>query len=468
MKKKYIFLFFLFSNIFCSQKSGYNNLIRDSENLFYKEKLPYSASKNLIEHVNEENEEQLLFMMEAAFLLHSAEKFDISNKILLNADKKAEELAVSITEEMFSLLSSETTKDYKPEDYERVLLNMTLGLNFLLQEEYDSALVEFKKVNYKLDMIRQKTGRIYKINLMAKYLASISAAAADDLDYAYIELKQIEKIKPGIPHVVRDMMKLCYKLNYMDDYAVLAKKYPRYKYTHDENLSEVVIVYEEGLSPIKVSRGPLLQYRGMRELLKASIQVTLITQSVTGVTISAAMAMLGSVEHPIPTYQKRPYDINKIQISLEDEKGKKYNIDPILMNDVEETMIGNFEDSYAKMEQKMVLKIATKLIAAIVAQKAAEATAKKFKQTKGIAGLIGVVAGVATGAILFSLEEPDVRCWHTIPAAFQSGSLLLPAGKYKMNISFFSKNGNLAWERDAGEVELKSNKPNIFLYRTVD
>ncbi|MDH5721276.1 MAG: hypothetical protein OEZ13_11785 [Spirochaetia bacterium] len=468
MKKKYLILLLALPFLFCSKRPGYNMLIKDSEKLFYEQKQPYMASKSLIDEANNENEDQLLFMMEAGYLLHSAEKFDISNKVLLNADKKSEELAVSVTEETLAVLSSDTTKDYKPEDYERVLLNMTLGLNFLLQEDYDSALVEFKKVNYKLNMIKEKTGRIYKVNLMAKYLASISAAYADDLDYAYIELKQIEDIKPGIPYVVRDMMKLCHKLKYMDDFKVLARKYPKYAYKHKDNLAEIIVVYEEGLSPIKESRGSLLEVEDMRKLLEASIQMSIASQSATGVTLSGAMAMLSNADHPIPEYKIRDYDINKMIVTLEDDKGKKHYIEPVLMNDIENTMIRNFEDNYNKMKNKMVLKIAAKVVTAIVAQQLAEKTAKQFKKTKGIAGLIGAAAGIATSAVLFSLEEPDLRCWHTIPAAFQAASLLIPQGSYKMKVSYFNRNGELAWEKDSGTVELSSKKPGIFLFRTVE
>ncbi len=455
----------------CS-KPKYTVLIREAENAYYKTRDPYAASKALITHVNNENEDQLLFMMEAGMLLHAAEQFDSSNKILLLADKKADNMAKSISGEAASYFTNERGKPYRGEDYERVLVNMILGINFMKQGKYDSAMVEFKKVTYKLNAIKKKTGRKYKMNLMAKYLAAVAATAADELEFAYVELKQIERIKPGIPIIARRLMQTALLLGYNDDYKTYRAKYRRYAPKNAvvraaSEHSDLVMIYQAGKAPIKVSRGRLLDEKGMRVTLHAAIRVAILSQNATGVTIATAMALLATAQHPIPKYKRRRSSVNRALLKVTDEAGKEYKVSSALLNNVEDTMVKNFEDQYASMRSKMVKRIAIKVVATIVAQQVAERTAKKLKAGGGVAALIGFAAGAAVGVATFSAEKPDLRCWHTLPASFQAGQLILKPGKYNATLSYY-QGSSVVEEKDLGEITVKEKQPTIVLARSTD
>jgi hypothetical protein len=166
-----ILLAFFFCITACT--TDYNKLIKDSETTFYKGQY-MEAARKLLPHVNKKDKNQLLFLMECGLMLHAAGEYEKSNTILLGAAKIADTIATSISKQAAALLLNETQTNYKGEDFERVLIHMYIGINFLMLRDADSARVSFKKVNDLLRDINVTTGRSYKQNLMAKYLTAVA------------------------------------------------------------------------------------------------------------------------------------------------------------------------------------------------------------------------------------------------------------------------------------------------------
>lgn len=467
---KYFVLLFLLFFTSCSS-FNYNLAMKDAEAVYYNQKDPYNASKKLIDYANKKNENQLLFLMEAGYLLHAAKKHEESKRVLLAADRKADDMAKSMSKEALSYIINEKGKKYRGEDFERVIVNMINGLNFLMLRDFDGALVEFKKVNYKLKVIKKRTGKIYKINLMAKYLASVAAALVNDLDYSYVELKQIEKIKPGIPLISRSLIILSKRLGYDDDFREWIRKYPRSVLQKNispyKNSSEVVVIYQSGKAPVKVSRGKLLKEPGMKKALMNGLLIAIATKNAGGITAASALYGLRDAEHPIAKYKRRNYRISRVELELANKDNKNILISPKVLNDVEYTMTKNFEDNYRNYKKKMVAGIATKVIIAMVAQKGASKAAKRANLGAASA-LIGLAIGVVASKILFSTQKPDLRCWHTIPANFQAGSRILPAGLYTGKIKFYDKSNNFVREQELKPFRLGPKEPFILLIRTTE
>ena len=457
----------LFFGLACG-KEKYTVLIKDAETTYYQKKDPKLASQKLIPHVNEEDEDQLLFMYEAGMLLHHAKQFETSNKILLDADKRAENLATSITGEISSYLINERGKPYKGEDYERVMVNMVLGLNFLQLGKYDDALVEFKRVNIKLNSIKKRTKNLYKVNLMAKYLAAFSAQLAQEYEYGYVELKQIHKINSKIDLVGAQLMRFAKIQKYADDYAKWKSKYTKVKIEKNfQSKIPVMLVHESGKAPIKVSRGKLLEESGMLVTLREAIHLAITGKSTAGITVVAAIAALAMAEHPIPKYIKRDATISSIRLTLK-QNNNKHVFKSHTLNSIEDTMIKNFEDHYTSIKSKMVKRIAAKVVASLMAQKAAKATAKALKADGVLTSLISFAAGAAVGFATLAFEKPDLRCWHTLPKSYATDLKYIKPGKYNMKVSYYDKGGNLVEENSRDVVELKKGQPFIYVDRTTD
>ena len=223
----------------------YREVISAPEQKFYQGQ-EYEAARMILPHINKAGKDRLLFMMEAGYLLHMAGRYEDSNRVLLAAAQMAEVVPISISREVAALLADQTVTNYRGEDFEKVLVHMYLGINFLMLKEYDEAAVEFKAVNNELLKIKTENGEArYKQNIMAKYLAAIahelraaSTGNEDDLEYAEVEYRQILGLKPDLAMARKDLAQLRSPLN--------------------ASTGELVVIFQAGRCPVKVSRGKLV------------------------------------------------------------------------------------------------------------------------------------------------------------------------------------------------------------------
>ncbi len=454
-----VFIFFITS---CS--TDYNTLIKDSETEFYKNNY-MNAAKKLLPYINKEDNNQLLYMMECGLMLHTAGEYEKSNKILIDAGKLSDKIATSISKEAAALLLNETKTNYKGEDFERVLIHMYTGINFLMLNKPDSARVSFKKVNDLLREINVTTGKSYKQNLMAKYLTAISFELTADInrdendrEFAYIEYKQIHELDPKLELVHNDLMRLADRLGDRDDYNKWSAKFGK-KFAIPRGAGELIVFYQAGRGAVKASRGRL-----MKDLkMKNGITVSLSSMPLkAGVTVAAALLTLGMVEHPIPVFQKRSNKIRFIELDINNRSANT-----ILLEDIENTAVKNMEDQYTSMYMKVAAGVAVKAAASVAAGLAAKEIAKKSgKQIGQFAGIIGLVAGAGTGAALGSQIQPDLRCWHTLPAGLQIGRLFLNPGVYDIGIKYIDYSGKTGEEK-SGKIEIKKGEKTFLNYRSL-
>ena len=460
----FISITFLFLITACT--TNYNTLIKDSETEFYKNNY-MSAAKKLLPYINKQDKNQLLFMMECGLMLHAAGEYEKSNKILIDAGKLADRIATSISKEAAALLLNETQTNYKGEDFERVLIHMYTGINFLMLNKPDEARVSFKKVNDLLREINVTGGKSYKQNIMAKYLTAIAFELTaelnkdeNDTEFAYIEYKQIHELDPKLDMVYNDLLRLSARLGDWDDYNKWAAKFGR-KYTAPKDSGELIVFYQAGRGAVKESRGKLLKDVTM----KNSITVSLSSMPLkTGVTVGAALIALNLAEHPIPVFKKRSNKIKELELSV---NGNNMT-DTVLLEDVENTAVKNMEEKYTGMYVKTAAGIAVKAAASVAAGLAAKQVAKHSgnKNIDAFSSVIGLVVGAGTGAALTSQIKPDLRCWHSLPANLQLGRLFLNPGTYDISIKYIDQSGKVS-ETKSSKIEIKKGEKTFLNYRTL-
>ncbi|MBN2403096.1 MAG: hypothetical protein JXN64_11940 [Spirochaetes bacterium] len=445
--------------------TDYNTLIKDSESEFYKNNY-MSAAKKLLPYINKEDKNQLLFMMECGLMLHAAGEYEKSNTILIDAGKLADKIATSISKEAAALLLNETQTNYKGEDFERVLIHMYTGINFLMLNNPDNARVSFKKVNDMLREINVTGGKTYKQNIMAKYLTAIAFELTADMnkdendtEFAYIEYKQIHELAPKLELVYDDLQRLAYKLGDKEEYNKWVSKFGK-RYNVPKNSGELIIFYHAGRGAVKASRGNLLKDSKM----KTGITVSLGSMPLkTGVTVGAALIALNVAEHPIPVFKKRSNKIRQLEIDI---NGKK-TAGTVLLEDIENTAVKNMEEQYSGMYMKVAAGIAVKAAASVATGLAARQVAKSSgKQVGQFAGIIGAIAGATTGAALASQIKPDLRCWHTLPANLQIGRMFLMPGVYDITVKYINNNGTVS-ETRTSKIEIKNGVKTFLNYRTI-
>lgn len=444
---------------------SYVQVMKDSEKMFYYGQYKEAARK-LLPAVNKSGKDQLLFMMEAGLMLHAAGDYPNSNKVLLEAGKLAERIALSVSKEAASLFLNETVTNYRGEDFERVLIHMYLGINFLMLKDADSARVEFKKVNDLLRDINVTSGKAYKQNLMAKYLTAIAFEISADSDndfndreFAYIEYKQIYELDPRLAMVYRDLQRLSSRLKDAEDYNKWIGRFGKQD-NIPADAGELVMIFQAGQGAIKLSRGPLLSDKAMESGIRVSLNGIPMKE---GVTIAGVLVALRVAENPIPKFQKRSNKIDHVVINVDGVDMAR----TVMLEDIESTAVKNLEDDYARLYMKVAAGIAVKAATAVAAGIAAKKLAEQSKQAGGYAGLIGTLVGAGVGAGLVTQIKPDLRCWHTLPANLQLARLFLRPGDHKVVVKFRDAAGNQVSPPVESTIQITKGERTFYNYRTL-
>lgn len=446
--------------------SDHSQVITQSEKLYHQGYVSEAAGL-IKEEAYSSGKSQLLYLMEAGMMLHTAEDYDNSIKVMMRAARMADQVPISVSKQAASLFLNEKVTNYRGEDFERVLTHMYLGINFLMMKEPDEARVEFKEVNIQLTRINNESGKKYNQNVMAKYLTAVSYEMIGDMDrdeeaweFAYIEYKQVAKLRPDLAMVYADLQRLAKKLGYEDDYQDLVAQYGQ-REKAPEGSGELVVIYQAGLSAVKASRGKLLSDQAMAR----SIDVALRNMPLeAGVTTTMVMAALNKAENPIPKYEKRSNKVASLRIVLNNTNLGK----TIEMEDIENTAVRTMEDDYGRLRAKVaagiVTKIATSLAVGLATQKVAEQSDNQY--ISALSGLMGAAAGGATGAALASQIKPDLRCWHSLPANLQLGRWFVEPGTYTVTLQFLNNYGQVT-RTETDEVEIVSGERAFLNYRTL-
>ncbi len=444
---------------------SYVQVMKDSEKMFYHGQYKEAARK-LLPAVNKSGKDQLLFMMETGLMLHAAGDFQNSNKVLLEAAKLADRIALSVSKEAASLFLNETVTNYRGEDFERVLIHMYLGINFLMLKDADSARVEFKKVNDLLRDINVSSGKTYKQNLMAKYLTAIAFEISADKDndfndreFAYVEYKQIYELDPRLAMVYRDLQRLAKKLNDAEDYNKWVGMFGQ-RDTIPANAGELVMIFQAGQGAIKLSRGSLLSDKAMETGIRVSLNGIPLK---TGVTVGGVLVALRIAENPIPKFTQRSNRVDHVIINVNGADMAR----TIMLTDIETTAVKNLEDDYNRLYMKVAAGIAVKAATAVAAGIAAKKIAEQSKKVGGYAGLIGTLVGAGVGAGLVSQIKPDLRCWHTLPANLQLARIFLPPGDHKVVVKFRDAAGNQVAPPVESKIRITKGERTFYNYRTL-
>ena len=86
---------------------------------------------------------------------------------------------------------------YKGDDFEKVMINAMLAINFLSLGDMEGALVETRRLNEKLEHYRIDGKKPYKQSELALYLSAMIWEADGKWDDAYIDFVKAYKVNPG-------------------------------------------------------------------------------------------------------------------------------------------------------------------------------------------------------------------------------------------------------------------------------
>ncbi len=444
---------------------NYAERMEASEEAFYSGDYN-KAAQTTLSKLQEGSKNSLLYMMEAGMMLHAGEDYKRSNEILLKAAKLSEELKISVTKQAASVLLNERSTNYRGENFERVLIHTYIGINFMMMENFESARVEFQKVSRMLKNIKDSGGPDFEQSVLARYLTALCYESIGDTDndyqaheFAYLEYKKVYELKPSLPMIKADLVRVAEKLGDTEDLSIWKSKFGAVNTGNYKNSGELVVIHQAGRGAYKKSRGTLLDDEGMRVAIVVSLNNMTLQE---GVTVAAILIALKNIEHPIPDYVTPQNRIHHINISSADNA---FNSRTYSLENITATAKLSAENKYRVTRKKVAAGIAVKAVATYASSVAAEKIAEKT-QFKDASKAIGFITGAAVGTTLASQIKPDLRCWRTLPAEIQISRINLQPGKYDILINSVDKNGT-SYNVEKKTVTIEKEKRTVLNFRTL-
>jgi hypothetical protein len=365
----------------------------ESDHLFRSGQFDQAAErlKKGLADQGENSRDELLYLLDIGLSLHSAGKFEESNKVLLKADKMAEiKDYTSLAAETTTLLTSENIKDYKGEDFEKVMINTYLSMNYALMGDHENALVEARRVNHKLLLMVTDGQRKYKQNAFARYLSAMLYESDGNYSDAYIDYKETFKIDPAYPGLSGDLWRMARLQGMSDETDRWDEEFKLTDADHKKAMAagprsgkgEIIVLYENGISPVK----------------KANPNF-----------------------YSIPKFFPRPNPVlfGKVTVKpLTAGLADHYEADTAVLHNIETTAIENLDEKYGG--------IIAKKIGGIVAK---EVVADQIgKHTDPIIGAIAKV-------FFYVSDQADCRSWNLLPHDLQVARIPVTPGTYAVQVT---------------------------------
>lgn len=344
--------------------------------------------KTGLKEQGEDGRDILLYLLDVGLSLHSAGRYAESTQYLLKADKMAEiKDYTSLAKEAGTLLTSDNIKDYRAEDFENVLINTYLSMNYAALGNYEDALVEARRVNQKLYRMINEGQRKYQQSAYARYLSAMIYEAEGQLNDAYVDYKEAYKIDSGLPGIGRDLWRLARLQGDREGVEKWDKEFGLSAEDHKAAMlagpksgrGEIIILYENGISPVKKPNPSFSQ---------------------------------------LPKFYPRRNPATSAHVELKLGGATKYEANTAVYNDIEGTAIKTLDEKYA----------------GLLAKKLAGIVAKEV-----VADQVGKHTDPALGFLLrlffYASDQADCRSWNLLPRDLQIARIPVEPGEYVIQVS---------------------------------
>lgn len=362
----------------------------------------------------------VLYDLDMGALFHYDGQQDSSTAYLLAAERGIEDLYTkSISREALAVLVNDNVLPYEGEDFEKVLVNVFLALNFARKGLPDEALVEARKVDLKLrEYARQYEGKnTYQEDAFARYLSGILYESTGEINDAFIAYqkafeayaKYLEEYRTPAPRFLLDDLVRTAELMSFSEEAERYRSLGGAPFSRSAPIpGSIVVVAYAGRGPVKTEVRP-------------------------SVSIADNDGVIHTFQVALPKFVprmtgRRAYDVRVRRaadsMSVAAARSELAQDVTAIAGRVLEDRLGLI---YLKSGGRALLKF-------LAAEKAKSAVAKRGsddgKKESGGDRLTNVLASIAIDLVVAATEAADVRTWRTLPAQFQMARLMLPPGDY--------------------------------------
>lgn len=417
----------------------------------------------------------VLYYMDRGMTLHLAGRYQESNQLLEQAERKIEDLFTKrITTEAAAFLTNDNLLPYEGEDFEKVMINMVMALNYMYLGQIESALVEARKVDHKLNLINDRYAHrknAYKEDAFVRYLAGIlyEAGGEREVNEAWISYRKAlatfkdyaALYKTPIPAAVaQDVLRLTDFLGQQDILLEVKKEFPNVEWRSNKELKgsgELIFVSYNGKAPRKEDNffDIPLSPEAVAIVLATAKEDEQVKSAVRGIT-----AIQGKIVRvALPKFVPQESEVAFAEMSLTSQDGTtSVSGRTILMEDITAIAMKNLDDRIFRITAKAAARAAVKKVLATSVEKKAE-------KEGGV--LAGLIVGSVAHAAAFATEEADKRSWRTLPDEIQIYRIAVPPGTYDLRVQYVATTGAIIAQKTFPKVVIKAGEKRFVSNRIV-
>ncbi len=400
----------------------------------------------IVEQAEEEygGTSRLLYEMDRGMMLQLAGQYQLSSMALERADEEVDRLYTTrLRSEAAAFLINDTALPYEGDPYEHVMINVVKALNYAVQGRLEGALVEARRIDHRLNVLRDKTdpGK-YRHDGFARYLSGILFEAAGDLNNAFIayrtaydayEAAREWSHTPGPETLRADLLRTADALHLTAELDAYRRKFPDVIWDHaaaQRQLAQVVLISYNGRAPHKTD-----QYLDLPLSLDA-LQLVLLNRGLTPSTnrnraVDSMLYGLNGrvVRIALPALLPQKTQVSTVTMLLTDSTGRATSVRSELAHNVTALAAQSLSDRLPQITVKALARAATKYAMAEGATRGAQQAAGK-----DAGPWVGLAVGLLTKGLAVASEEADKRSWQTLPDEIHLARAWVPPGDYRVTI----------------------------------
>jgi hypothetical protein len=353
--------------------------------------------------------DQLVYLLDWGMSLYLAGEYKEAVEAFMAADQLVDfNDYLSLSNETASLLLGQERVQYKGTSYEKLLINVYLGLCFFKMNDLEGAAVEMRKLRLRLRQLAERGEKDYNRSFLALYLSAMVWEMTGEWDSAVIDYEAAYKIYPGLSVLRHDLVRANYRAQRMERYRELKSKWNvPFEPSDLKTQGQLVVLLDQGWIS-RLQQSPA-NYR-IPELYR-------VPSAIRGIKVT-----LLAPEYQLEGASELMFDL--------DEMAHKY---------------------YADIITPLILK----RLAAIAAKAVVADQVRQKNET----------LGDITWLALNLADRADVRQWSTLPQTFQILRVNLPPGTYKVTLKALSTYGEHSLSGLPSEITIDPGKISFHTLR---
>jgi len=401
-----------------------------------------------------QKKDKVIYYLDLGMLYHYNKQFVKSNEMLTLAENAIDELYTkSVTRAAASMLINDNILDYDGEDYEDIYLNIFKALNYLELELFDDAFVEIRRVNNKLELLGQKYNSLadqlnrtkdnkaefkagenkFHNDVLGRYLSMLLYGVEGKMDDARIDKEEIDKawqMQAQIYNYPQPNIEIPYYLKNNGDLNIMAfsgrspqKKANTYYIHTEKDLIFIANTAELPTGKQKLENLHSIPWDGVKKGYHFKFQ--------------------------LPYMEKMESEVAFVKVVIDDKMNYKMD----LLESMEQVALTTYEVKAPIVYLKTIVR---SLLKGLFAAKRKQEMEKQIDNP-----LLGFAARLATDLAVDATENADLRLSRFFPAKASISSIKLSTGVHTVKLQYYSRNGQILFTDNIGEVNISADKLNF-------